>query len=372
MPPSRAERPVRLVYLTGKLGIGGSEVHLARLVLGLDRRRFPAEVIVCHAGGVFEERVIAAGVPVHDINVGQGYPGIVRGVLDVRRILGQVRPQLFQTYGFTCDLLGTLAVSPWSQTKLVTTRRGNEGNRKRQLLYGLMNRVARQVLCVSEAARAHAERTEGLDSRRAEVIPNGLDLDPYLAVSRPARPVRVLGTVGRLRKIKGSDLLLDAFSRLNHPELTLRIAGPIFEDETLTRELWGKQLYDAHKDNPRVDFVGEIHDIPDFHGAIDLFILPSRSEGMSNALIEAMASGLPIIATNVGGNPETLGHGEAGLLVEPNAGAIAAAITRLMEHPEEARALGLRARERAVREYRLETMVRRYEQLYQRLLHGTG
>lgn len=365
--PRPLTRPVKVVYLTGKLGIGGSEVHLARLVLGLDRKQHPAEVIVCHAGGVYEERVLRAGVPVHDIDVQSGYQGILRAVAGIRRVLDRVRPDVLQTYGFTCDLLGSLAVLPRSRVKLITTRRGNEPNRKRQRLYGWMNYVAHTVLCVSEAAQEHARGTEGRHPRRSLVIPNGLDLTPYLAIERPARPLRTIGTVGRLRKVKGSDLLLEAFSRLQSGDLTLRMAGPIFEDETLTREVWGKQLYDSRKDDRGVEFTGEIHDIPDFHASLDIFVLPSRSEGMSNALIEAMAAGLPIVATAVGGNPETLGYGEAGLLVKPEPGAIAEAIQSLLRDPDQARELGRRARERALREYSLETMVRRYQQFYQSL-----
>ena len=363
-------RPIRIAYLTGRLGIGGSEVHLARLVLGLHRTSYPTDVVVCHRGGVFEDRVIGAGVPVRDLDIGAGYSGFLRAIFALRRFLAETQPDILQTYGFTCDLLGTLAIAPWSRTRLLTTRRGNEPNRRRQRLYSMMNYVARRVLCVSEAARDHARRTEHLSGEQGLVIPNGLELSPYLAVPRVERPLRVIGTVGRLRHVKGSDLLLDAFSKIRRPDRLLRIAGPIFEDESLTREAWGKQLYDAHKSDAQVEFVGEIHDIPEFHGGIDIFVLPSRSEGMSNALIEAMAAGLPIVATRAGGNPETLGDGEAGMLVEPDADAIASAITHLIDHPEEARALGARARLRAQREYSLETMVFRYERFYQSLVDG--
>lgn len=351
----------------GKFDVGGSEAHLARLVFGLDRKRHRIEVMVCQAGGAFYDQVLRAGVTIHNINVQPGPAGALRGARAVRRILELTKPDILQTYGYTCDLLGTMAVMPRSRVKLITTRRGNEPSRRKQRTYGWLSPFVHSMLSVSEASLEFALRTEGRVPKRRLVIPNGIDLAPFLAVPPVERTLRTIGTVGRLRPVKGSDLLLEAFSRVHFDGLELRLAGPLYKEGSPNRELWGKQLYETRRNDPGVQFVGEVHDIPAFHQSIDLFVLPSRSEGMSNALIEAMASGLPIIATAVGGNPETLGHGEAGLLVPPDATAIAEAIQSLLDDPEKARDFGHRARARAQREYSLETMVRRYEQFYQEM-----
>lgn len=364
-PSASASRPIKVFYLTGHLGTGGSEVHLLRLVQGLDKTRIPCEVVVLWSDGIFHPSMVKTGIPIHDLRLGPGPMNFLAGTMRLRALIRKHKPDVLHSYSFTCNLMATLAAKPGRSPKLVTTRRGNEFVRRRHVVYRLTNPLVDRVVCVSKATERFSRKTEGLARPQSVVVPNGLDLTPFLALRRHTGPIRALGTVGRLRAVKGTDLLVDAWKSLQLPNLGLRIAGPAYQD-------WGYRFLQQHTDTPGLEFVDAVLDVPAFLSSIDLFVLPSRSEGMSNALIEAMAAGLPIVATDVGGNRETLGDGAAGLLVPPKAGAIAEAIQRLIDHPEEAQVLGARARERAVREYALETMIGRYEAFYEQLTHEPG
>lgn len=205
-------------------------------------------------------------------------------------------------------------------------------------------------------------------------IPSGVELAAFepardrAAAVRAAlglpRGARVLGTVGRLEPVKGHRHLLDAFGELapRFPDLCLVLVG----DGELLPEL---QAYAAALGGAdRVRFPGWWDDVPGLLGALDLFALPSLNEGMGRALVEAMAAGLPIVASRAGGIPEVLDGGAAGLLVEPaSAGALARGIETLLLDPALGARLGRAARARAPR-YSVETMLRKIEALYRDLL----
>ncbi|MCU0230768.1 MAG: glycosyltransferase family 4 protein [Acidobacteria bacterium] len=163
----------------------------------------------------------------------------------------------------------------------------------------------------------------------------------------------MVGAVGTIKKVKGQTVLFEAMRPLfeRHSALRLVLAGEV------TRG-YGRVL-----------FPGVIEEVPDLLAALDLFVLPSLSEGMSNALLEAMAAGRPIVATEAGGNGECLGGGNAGLLVPPgDPEALGRALEKLLEAPDRRRELGRRAQTRAQDEYSLGKMLDRTETLYAELL----
>jgi glycosyltransferase involved in cell wall biosynthesis len=348
------------MYFIGALETGGSESHLARLLLALDRNRVAPELAVFQDGGMVLDGIRAAGIPVHPLGRSPGSRGFLKSLRRFRRVVGSRDPEVLHTFGYECDVYGPLSVQPRGRMKVVTTRRGNQPIRRRHMLYRATNGLADRVLCVSASALAFASRTEGLSGSKGLVIPNGIDL--ALFPEPPARPgpIRRIGTLGRLREVKGVDLLLDAYLRLERPEVTLDFGGPADSP-------WGDSFLARHDGTPGVRFVGEIDARP-FLDSLDMFVLPSRSEGMSNALLEAMACGLPIVATDVGSNSELLGRGTSGVLVAPEPAAIAAGIRTLVDDPLRARALGTAARARVGTEFNFSLMVRRYEDFYTSLV----
>ena len=173
----------------------------------------------------------------------------------------------------------------------------------------------------------------------------------------------VVGTVGRLEAVKNQASLIQAFATLaaTHPEMVLVIAG----DGRCRTSL--EDLARRSNVSARVRFLGERGDVPRLLRAMDVFVLPSVAEGMSNTLLEAMASGLPIVATRVGGSPEVVADGVNGFLVDSLPGALAAAIEGYVEKPQVMRQHGVASRRRATELFTLERMRSAYAGLYRQL-----
>ncbi len=359
--------PVHVLFFTGSLGTGGSETHLTQLMTGLDRDRVRPELLLLRAARESPriEEVRRARIPVHDLSSDAGRWGGLRSMRAVRAAFRRIRPDVIHSYGYPCDIYAPLLASRRQGSRVVTSRRGNQPRRRRLLLYRLTNRLAGHVVCVSRSAREYANGHEGLRTGKCTVIPNGVDLGKFRPKAPTHAPLRVLGTHGRVGWIKGTDHLVRAFSELSVPDAVLQIAGP-------TVDAWSRDLRATHEHREGLRFLGDITDAGTFLRSLDIFVLPSRSEGMSMALLEAMATGLPIVATDVGSNREVLDNGEAGLVVPPDSRSIADAVARLMKEPERARRLGAAARQRVEAEFRLKTMVRRFEAFYEQLCTEGG
>jgi glycosyltransferase involved in cell wall biosynthesis len=296
-----------------------------------------------------------------------------RFVIALARHLRRERVDLVHAHEFTMNVYG--AAAAWlCRVPAIATVHGRGYYtlaRRRLAALQLVARSGAILVAVSSDIRDFLQSTLGLD--RVRVVPNGIDL------ARPAGGDRergrraigvgpdatVIGTVGNLYPVKGHRVLLAAAARLG-PEVHVAIAGRGGEEAAL-REL-ALELGIAS----RVHLLGYREDTPDLLAASDIYALPSLSEGQSLALIEAMAAGLPIVATAVGGNPEVLGRPEEeGLFVPPShPAALAAALARLgADHSLRAR-LGAAAQARARAEFSLEAMLGRYRALYGELLAG--
>jgi glycosyltransferase involved in cell wall biosynthesis len=180
-------------------------------------------------------------------------------------------------------------------------------------------------------------------------------------------PVRRVGVVANLRSVKGLETLIEAAARLApvSSDVVWEVAGEGEHRPVLEQALREKRLAE------RFSLPGALADIPAFLASLAVAVLPSRAEGMSNALLEYMAAGRPIVATAVGGNGELIQNGIHGLLVPPDdAGSLARAIGRLLDNPDLACRLGSAARRRAQERYSREAMVRRFEQFYLDLFHA--
>lgn len=249
-----------------------------------------------------------------------------------------------------------------------STRMEHPGKLKGQL-YELLERLtlARfdQVITVSHFLCGEL-RGFGIPSERIHRVPNGIAASLPTPTERAAfrQTVRaelgipsgapLIGTAGRLEPAKGYDLLLQAVDRLRagYPDLRCVIAG----SGSLEQEL--KTAAQALGLDGRVIFTGFRTDIPRLLLAMDIFALPSRTEGIPYALLEASAAGLPVVASRVGGVPEIICDGQAGLLVAPEqVEALAAALDRLLREPELAAQMGRRAAADTAAQFTLEAMV---------------
>jgi sugar transferase (PEP-CTERM/EpsH1 system associated) len=212
-------------------------------------------------------------------------------------------------------------------------------------------------------------------ARKVSTIPNGVDLtrfgpgrqpDARRALGLPAEGI-VVGTVGRLDPVKDQAGLVRAFATLMpaYPDALLVLAG----DGPCRGEL-ARLVTDLGADG-RVRLLGECRDVAQALAAMDLFVLPSLAEGMSNTILEAMAVGLPVVATRVGGNRELVDEGETGRLVPPrDPRALADAVAGYLDDAHVRVLHGKASRRRASETFALERMYRAHESLYGRLLAG--
>jgi glycosyltransferase involved in cell wall biosynthesis len=227
----------------------------------------------------------------------------------------------------------------------------------------LFNVVTTKTVANCGAARDALIAAEGPRPESVVVLENGVDHGRFLDVpplrQRGPGDAAVVGAVANLRPVKGLDVLVRAAARLapGFPGVTFRVAGEGEQRGELER-----QAADAGLAG-RFELPGSVADIPGFLGGVDVAVLPSRAEGMSNAVLEYMAAGRAVVASAVGATPEVVG--DAGLLVPPgDDGALADAIARLLREPDLSRRLGVEARRRARERYGREAMVRRFEDFY--------
>jgi sugar transferase (PEP-CTERM/EpsH1 system associated) len=221
----------------------------------------------------------------------------------------------------------------------------------------------------------------GIPADRIVQIYNGVDVDKFkpegtavrLPFDNAGTSFLVIGTVGRLDRIKNFDLLVRAVALLvdHSPDVRERVRLVIVGDGPQLKEL--HDLVDKLGLHEIVFFPGKRQDIDELLRSMDIFVLPSCNEGISNTILESMVTGLPVIAAEVGGNPELIVDGETGWLIPANsADAIVEALQRYLDNPRLTESHGRAGRDRAVRLFSLQAMVQSYVQLYDRLLSSSS
>jgi glycosyltransferase involved in cell wall biosynthesis len=216
-----------------------------------------------------------------------------------------------------------------------------------------------------DAAAQAVVSDEGIDPGRVVVLENGVDLARFSTLAPERKGPPYVGVVANLRPVKGVDLFVRAMAALadTHADATFTVAGEGDQRAELER------LAAASGIAGRLRLPGAVADIPAFLGGLDVAVLPSRSEGMSNALLEYMAAGKAIVATAVGGNLRLIDHGVHGLLVPPDdCVRLAGAVASLLDDRARGARLGAAARCRVEERYSREAMVRRFEDFYTDLM----
>lgn len=370
--------PARVMYVVDHLEIGGAQQHLVQLLRCLDRGRFTPMVCALKMRGELRGAVEALGVPVFDGGLGRTLMGAggARVLWRLARLLRRERVDVTHSYLFHPNVLAPIASRLAGVDAVLASKRSLDRYPRRLPRYAcrLGNALAGRIMVNAEAIARFAAAEEGCPLDKTVVIPNGVREEALQAPADAAAKRRelglppeapVVGAVSRLAWKKGIAHLVEAAPRLLEavPEARVVIAG----DGALRGELEAQAA--ALGVGERVIFLGARPDSIELMAAFDVFVLPSVIEGMSNALLEAMAVGRPVVATDVGGNPEVVVDGETGFLVSPgDPRHLASSVIKLLQAPELAAEMGAAGRRRVVARYRVDVMTRRIEDLYDALL----
>jgi len=364
---------VATLYLITELDTGGAQMVLWRLLAGLDRERFSPTVACLYNGDkAVAQAIRALGIEVFDARM--RHKADLAALLRVYRYIRRAYPAILHTSLFHANLpgriLGRLAGVPVVVCSEHTMAMESEWRyRLNRWTIGLVDRVTVVSAQVRDFCTAHI----GLPAGKLVLIPNGVELPPAPLASR--QEVRaelglpldalVAGAAGRLDPVKGVRFLIQALARLGGVHLAIVGDGP----ERAALEALAERLGVAG----RVHWLGHWHDVQQVLPAFDLFVQPSLHEGLPNTVLEAMAAGLPVVATAVGGTPEAVLDGVTGLLVHPgDPEALARAISRLLDDPATCQAMGQAGRERVAQNFTVERMIAQTETLYEQLLVEKG
>jgi len=304
---------------------------------------------------------------VYDVNA-------MRAAFELKRFLRQQQVRIVQTFFETSDLWAGFVTKTMSDAKLIWSRRdmGILRARKHQIAYRLMAGVPETVFAVSDQVRQHCINVDRIDPARVFTIYNGLDIAGWDTANRQVKDSGkfLVSTVGNIRRVKGHDIFIKAAAVVvqKFPDVAFSIAGEVLEPEYFKEleELVRELNLTAH-----FRFDSGVSNLREYLPGADIFVLPSRSEGFSNAIIEAMAASLPVVATGVGGNAEAVKEGVNGFIVpSEDVEALSSAILRLLSDPLKAQEMGAAGRELVKERFTIDAMMNQITHIYASLLRA--
>jgi len=372
--------PIRLFTFMAYLAIGGTERQIFNIRDGLDRDRFQQ-----HLGcfGRFDDQLSAdlSSTPVQVYRIGKLY-GVraMREVLRLARYLRNERIDVMHAYNFYANVFAVPAARLAGVPIVLASCRdtGEYWTARQRRVNQLVCRLADGVIVNAEAIKGRLI-DEGYAPHKITVIHNGIHC-PALQTAAEKKAVRqtlnvpvdgpLIAVVARLARLKGIEYFIHAaksvLTRL--PDAHFLIVGDTCVDPGYREEL--KQLTAGLGLQDRLTYTGFRLDIPNILPALTVSVLPSISgEGLSNSLLKSMAAAVPVVATNIGGNPEVVKDGVTGMLVPPkNPEELARAICQVIETRGLAAAMGRAGRQRVIDHFSNESMIETTQSLYQNLL----
>jgi glycosyltransferase involved in cell wall biosynthesis len=371
---------IRLLKIVPTLRYGGTERQFMTLSASLDPTRFRVELACLRPGGGLAAEAVRHGMPVDIYNIGPFHSARTLALQTrLARDISRRRIDIVHAYNFYGNVF---AIPP---ARLVAPVVIASIRDCAPYLTAMQKRVQRYACQFADRILVNADAVkdwlvkDGYDSSRITIIRNGVDLRRFDATPDPERLRRELGVpdgtplvavVSRLTRLKGLEHFLEAAAAISTrvPDARFLVVG---ETSPMDRAYLGELQQYAERLGvaDRVMFTGLRTDIPSLLASVNVAVMPSLNEALSNVLLESMAAGAPTVATRVGGTPEALVDGVTGLLVPPaDTTALATAIVRLLNNPSLATHLGRAARLRIADAFSVKRMVSATEDLYLELL----
>lgn len=360
---------MRIVHVVESLDRGGLERMVADLALAQRAGGHDVAVICLFHRGTLAAEVAAAAIPVSEIGKRSGLD--LAALWRLWRALRRLQPQILHTHNATSHYHCALVCRATRSGVLVNTRHGmgdEPGSRVERRYRGSLTHTAR-VVAVSEYSGRYLVERGIVPAGLLGVIPNGIRIERFAQRTRSdargrlgiADETLLVGSVGRLNPVKDQHVLVAAIAALAPRFPTLRAV--VIGDGALRAEL--QQQIAQLRMEQRICLLGDRSDVPELLPALDVFALPSRTEGYSIALLEAAATGLPMVVTDVGGNREIVHDGVTGLIAGQD---FTATLAGLLADREQRARLGAAARRWALEHASVEAMARRYDNLYRSVL----
>ncbi|MFI5088929.1 MAG: glycosyltransferase [Terriglobales bacterium] len=370
--------PAHVLFIIDELcRLGGAERILLRLIRLLPPEKYRASLVTFRLDpAVFND----FPCPFHFLPLRRTYDfNAVKMGLKLRKLIRSENVAIAHTFFETSDLWAGPIARLSGVPIMISSRRdlGILRVSKHRLAYRFVNRFFDRVLAVSQEVRNYCIAEDGLPPEKVLTLYNGIELDQIAsrdstAVSRAslgcAEASHLIITAANIRRVKGLDVLVRAAAIVQRefPRASFLIVGGILEPE------YGRELEELARSlalSDSVKFLGARKDVMPLLAISDVFCLPSRSEGFSNALVEAMASGLPCVATRVGGNAEALADGQSGYIVDSDdPQAMAERILILLRDPELRRRMGQRGKETVESRFSAHSMITQLVGVYDELL----
>jgi sugar transferase (PEP-CTERM/EpsH1 system associated) len=363
---------INVQHVVLSLRPGGLENGVVNLINRLDPNEFKSSVCCLKEAGEFALRLENERTCVFEMGWSGGND--LRLLFRMVSLFRRTKPDIVHTRNAEAFFYGFLAAKIAGVRTIVHSEHGRTFDDRgiRFLAQRVLSRYTAAIGSVSEQLKRDLTSHIGIPAERIDVLHNGVDFDRFSNSTANASLRNqlhfspddlVIGSVGRLAPVKNYPLLLRAVASLDHDRVRLLLVGDGPERSRL------EELARSLGVETRVRFLGHREDIPDLLGIMDAFVLPSFSEGMSNTLLEAMASGVACIASNVGGNSEIVRHGLDGLLfASGDEAALHSALSRLVDDAGMRSGMAAAGRARVAGEFSMEAMVERYESMYRKAL----
>lgn len=365
---------MNILLLSTHLNTGGITSYLFTLSKGLIKRGH--SVYLAASGGNREGdfRAIGAQVLLLDIRTKSELdPRIFRALKPLKNFILENDIQCLHAHTRVTQVMGALLKKRTGRPFLSTCH----GYFKNRLARRWFPCWGDKVIAISRAVETHLKKDFKVSGEKVVWIESGIDLEEFTPVTEDIKIARrkrfdlvdgpVIGTVARLSEVKGQDVLIEAMPRViaDVPNAKLILVG-VGRTEKALRSMVHRLGLDGH-----VRFISVVNKTNEMLCLFDIFVMPSRQEGLGLSIMEAQAAGVPVIASRVGGIPGLIEDGRTGVLVDPeNARALSSAIVKLLAQPQRARALGLSGRESVRRMHSAEGMVNKTVEVYQSLVKG--
>jgi len=362
-------QPVKVLYCIDNLLRGGTELQLIGLIERLDPQQYTPYLLTIRPSD-------PALTPPNCNHLAWHVPSLfslagIIALIKLIRFLRHEKISIVQTFFQDSTLFGGVAAYLARVPVRIACFRdlGFWHNRKQAVVLKRVYKGMSGFICNAEIVREHFIKHFDIDRNKMQVLRNGIDVKalPYIDHSQTCKNVGIVGNM--TRQVKRTDLFIKAAAIVNkvHPEITWHIIG----DGQMRSEL--EALAQELKVLDKIYFAGRVSDVAGYLEKLDIGIICSDSEGLSNALLEYMFKGVVVVATEVGGNPELIEHERTGLLVPPNnEQALASAIIRLIENGQLKSQLAQAARQKAEAEYSWEKCMGAHHQYYGKLLATTN